>query len=1291
MTKVILGRSDERGGCRNVPPNDSETPKEDLKLRGRADSKASKKELSPMALGVLNNLSAIYAENNLNNTNSSLQTVLQQLSSGSRINSGADDAAGLSLVNGLAANSAALTQSKTNATEGVGLLQVADGALSQVTSLLNRAITLATEASNGTLNSTQEGAANQEYQSILAEINNIGTTTTYNQQAVFSGQTTAIYTGDSSSTGSSVIDLNIRSLSEESVGDTGGTMSYSSGQNNVFLNLSSSTADAAVTDTLNTLGTTSIDVNYLVQGSNGTSTTATTQITVGGATNYSNTAAGLISAINSSGLGLTATFATQGQAGVVGGGTQTGIEIAGAVVSAGVDPSSSSTSGILDPSGIPAGQLLKQGQNVTVTVGTAPPLSIQIGPTIATLSQLADAINFPVNPSTQNPLVTATVITNGDGSQSLSLQSAAGKGALSVTANGGNAIMTPVFANGGTGTLANATVNLRTPNTTNATGVALKNQAFGTLTVGTDSVDAAGTESFMTGSFVVTNTSSSGVATTETFTMGGTGGGTGTLSGTNFLVNGNTLAALMAAINGQSGPAGAGVLGLGVNAGLTSTGMTLTGAGGTTVAATATGTTYTNTVTGATPAVTTGSGAAANVATLNVAQSGKSTDVLSGSITLTNGTVTETFQMGAAAYNAGTYGGAYGSLTTATGIDIVNGNTMADLVNAINSQQAAASNNVSMHLNASASDNTPAGLTFTSKDDTTQVAVGPANTLTNGDATLGFFTPALSQKFGEYSTALLALTNSSGTQITGGVDGNNLTGSITLSNGVITDTFVMGNGPVSGAPGLDGVALNHAGGNTYYVGPGGTTQLTAAITTLVGLEGATGINLDASAGPSGGIYLQGTVNTNTPLSVSSSTLAVAQAVNVQTGVAAQGNAADAGTPSTVTISSLTNRQINTSDVFTGSITLVNTPQGGPAVSETFNMGNTAHTGSASNFGTLSGTVFTVNGNTLADLQNAINAQTSVVSGSSMVLGLTALASTSGLSVSASTNNGNTVSISGAPANTLTDTTAGTTSTLSMGTFATLNDSVSGNLTFSVNGTPMPITLNAGETVQGMIDQINGTTYPGGVPTSTYLNGVTATWVPPTGSANFGSVLLTANLPGQSITGGKEYVSDTPIVASLNYVASSAYNTGVTSDSAYKVYDSSSNQSLTNLATFIANAKQGSGVAITSYSDGAGQALNGTGLLNQIDARGALAVLNSAITDVAAQDGYLGAEINTLNSISQVMSTQQENVVSAQNALQATDYASATSNMSKYEILSQTGIAALAQANSVQQEVTKLLQ
>jgi len=102
-------------------------------------------------------------------------------------------------------------------------------------------------------------------------------------------------------------------------------------------------------------------------------------------------------------------------------------------------------------------------------------------------------------------------------------------------------------------------------------------------------------------------------------------------------------------------------------------------------------------------------------------------------------------------------------------------------------------------------------------------------------------------------------------------------------------------------------------------------------------------------------------------------------------------------------------------------------------------------------------------------------------------------------------------------------------------------------------------------------------------------------------------------------------------------------------------------------------------------------LKGTDLTDALNAQAALSAINLAVSYVAAQDGYIGAQINTLNSISQVVSTQQENVVSAQNALQATDYASTTSNMSKYEILSQTGISALAQANSVEQEVTKLLQ
>jgi flagellin len=307
-----------------------------------------------MALGVLNNLSAIYAENNLNNTNNSLQTVLQQLSSGSKINSGADDAAGLSLVNGLAANSAALTQSETNATEGVGLLQVADGALSQVTSLLNRAITLSTEASNGTLNSTQESAANQEYQSILAEITNIGSTTTYNQQTVFNGSEVAIYTGDSSQAGASIDDLNIRTLSESSVGDTGGGMSYSTSQTSgsVFIDLTQNPT-AGVTKAASSDALTGASSSIKIDTLNGSGGVESTTITAGTGTAYANTVEGMIEAINGSGLGLSASFTNAAVAGDSSAAlsTDTGIMIAGSVGS-GTSPSASSYTGVLSQTGI---------------------------------------------------------------------------------------------------------------------------------------------------------------------------------------------------------------------------------------------------------------------------------------------------------------------------------------------------------------------------------------------------------------------------------------------------------------------------------------------------------------------------------------------------------------------------------------------------------------------------------------------------------------------------------------------------------------------------------------------------------------------------------------------------------------------------------------------------------------------------------------------------------------------------------------------------------------------------
>jgi flagellin len=200
-----------------------------------------------MSMGVLNNIAATYAANNLSNTQSSLQNVLTQLSSGSRINSGADDAAGLSLANGLQANQTALTQSARNVSLGVGLLQTADGALSQVNNLLNRAVTLATEAGNGTLNTSQDAAANQEYKSILAEINNIGAATTYNGNAVF-GATggVSIYTSDGTTTGTSTDTLTIAALTSAKVGDSGGTIT--SGAGNTISYTVGTSVDLSATD-----------------------------------------------------------------------------------------------------------------------------------------------------------------------------------------------------------------------------------------------------------------------------------------------------------------------------------------------------------------------------------------------------------------------------------------------------------------------------------------------------------------------------------------------------------------------------------------------------------------------------------------------------------------------------------------------------------------------------------------------------------------------------------------------------------------------------------------------------------------------------------------------------------------------------------------------------------------------------------------------------------------------------------------------------------------------------------
>jgi len=168
-----------------------------------------------MALSILNNIPSLVAQNQLSITNQNLQKTLFRLSSGSRINSGADDAAGLAIADGLHANETALTQSAQNASSGVGALQVADGALAQVTTLLNRAVTLATESSTGTVSASQRGALDAEFTQIKAEIDRIGSTATFKGTSVFTATTTSIFLSDANS--SSQIGVTVGALSSGNI------------------------------------------------------------------------------------------------------------------------------------------------------------------------------------------------------------------------------------------------------------------------------------------------------------------------------------------------------------------------------------------------------------------------------------------------------------------------------------------------------------------------------------------------------------------------------------------------------------------------------------------------------------------------------------------------------------------------------------------------------------------------------------------------------------------------------------------------------------------------------------------------------------------------------------------------------------------------------------------------------------------------------------------------------------------------------------------------------------------
>ena len=133
-----------------------------------------------MSLVLNTNIEALVAQNGLTASGGQLATALQQLSTGLRINTAADDAAGYAIVQGMTSQIGGLNQAAQNANDGVSLTQTASGALQEITNDLQSMRDLAVESLNATNSSTDRADLNTQFQQLLADINQVSQTTNFN-------------------------------------------------------------------------------------------------------------------------------------------------------------------------------------------------------------------------------------------------------------------------------------------------------------------------------------------------------------------------------------------------------------------------------------------------------------------------------------------------------------------------------------------------------------------------------------------------------------------------------------------------------------------------------------------------------------------------------------------------------------------------------------------------------------------------------------------------------------------------------------------------------------------------------------------------------------------------------------------------------------------------------------------------------------------------------------------------------------------------------------------------------
>ena len=146
-------------------------------------------------MSVINtNISALYSQGALKTNERAMSTVMQQLSTGSRINSAKDDAAGLAIGQTMTAQIRGLNQAVRNLNDGINMMQTAEGAMTEVSNMLQRMRELAVQSSNGTYSDTQRGYLQTEFAALSTQIGKVGAETLWNgTQVLYATGTTYVF------------------------------------------------------------------------------------------------------------------------------------------------------------------------------------------------------------------------------------------------------------------------------------------------------------------------------------------------------------------------------------------------------------------------------------------------------------------------------------------------------------------------------------------------------------------------------------------------------------------------------------------------------------------------------------------------------------------------------------------------------------------------------------------------------------------------------------------------------------------------------------------------------------------------------------------------------------------------------------------------------------------------------------------------------------------------------------------------------------------------------------------